>query len=40
MAAQGDVMLPDIRRANGDGAGRTEDLKELVDAGQFGELAE
>jgi len=31
-------MLFDIGRSNGNGAGRTEDLKKLIDARQFGEL--
>ena len=31
-------MLLHVRRANGDGAGGAEDLKELIDAREFGEL--
>ena len=31
-------MLFHVRRTNGDGAGGAEDLEELIDARQFGEL--
>ena len=39
-AAQWHVVLSDIRRADGDRAGRAEDLKEFIDTSQFRELAQ